>query len=203
MTKLPILAGCADDLDRAEIATPCDRTWDSLVGDARVRHCGKCGQNVYNVEAMSRDEALGLIAAREGRVCMRIFRRTDGTVVTADCWTRLREARRRGVGAFLAVLVVAGFAEVAAMTVGLFGLSNLIGRGGRTMGGFRHQMPVPPQTIDLGESLPTVPAPLPETVASGDTDRDWKMTEPKPRKKTKAHKRAPEIVHTMGRISIK
>jgi hypothetical protein len=53
----------------------------STPGDGRTRFCGQCRQNVYNVEAMSRGEARRLIAAREGRVCVRILRRPDGTVV--------------------------------------------------------------------------------------------------------------------------
>src|SRR3954469_12302446 len=99
MIKLPVFPAPApaparpDEIDALEIATPCEVPWDSLAGGVRVRHCGKCKQNVYNIEAMSRGEALRLVAAREGRVCLRIFRRPDGTVVTADCWSRLRAAR--------------------------------------------------------------------------------------------------------------
>jgi hypothetical protein len=133
MTKLPVLPSYPDDIDGLDIATPCEVAWDSLRGDARVRHCGKCKQNVYNIEAMSRGEALRLVAAGEGRVCLRIFRRPDGTVVTADCWSRLRAARARGIGAFVAVLVVAGLAELAAMAFGLMGLRRLTDHG-RTMG---------------------------------------------------------------------
>lgn len=133
MTKLPLFPARPDAIDGLEIATPCEVPWDSLAGGARGRHCGKCKQNVYNIEAMSRGEALRLVAAREGRVCLRIFRRPDGTVVTADCWSRLRAARARGAGAFLAILVVAGMAELAAMAFGILGLRRLT-EGGRTMG---------------------------------------------------------------------
>jgi hypothetical protein len=34
---------------------------------------------------MTSDEAASLIAGREGRLCARLFRRADGTVITADC----------------------------------------------------------------------------------------------------------------------
>lgn len=133
MTKPSLLPSRPDEIDGLEIATPCQVPWDSLPGGARVRHCGKCKQNVYNIEAMSRGEALRLVAAREGQVCLRIFRRPDGTVVTAGCWSRLRAARARGVSAFLAVLVVAALAELAAMAVGILGLRRLTDSA-RTMG---------------------------------------------------------------------
>ena len=74
-----------DAVDRVEIQTPCTVSWDSMYGDDQVRHCGQCRQNVYNVAEMSRADALRLIAGRE-RACLRIYRRPDGTVVTADCW---------------------------------------------------------------------------------------------------------------------
>jgi hypothetical protein len=34
---------------------------------------------------MTAAEAAALIAGREGRLCARLFRRADGTVITADC----------------------------------------------------------------------------------------------------------------------
>lgn len=130
MSHLKVLQLERDELDRVEIATPCEVPWDSLVGDDRVRHCGRCRQNVYNVEAMPRTEALRLIERGEGRLCWRLFRRPDGTVVTSDCWSRLKAARRRGTWAFLAVLVVAGWAEIAALFVGLSGLRRWTGSPG-------------------------------------------------------------------------
>jgi hypothetical protein len=87
-------------------------------GDDRVRFCRECRQNVFNVEAMTRAEAERMIADREGRACIRMLRRPDGTVVTADCWARLRAARRRGLLPFLGMLVVVGWAQLAAMRFG-------------------------------------------------------------------------------------
>jgi hypothetical protein len=113
-----------DVVDEVAIASPCTVSWDGMRGDDRVRFCGQCRQNVYNVEALDRGAARRLIEAREGRVCLRILRRDDGTVVTADCWTRLRAARRRGVLAFVAMLIVVGFAQLCAMRFGLRALSG-------------------------------------------------------------------------------
>src|SRR5205814_1465775 len=55
---------------------------------------------------MSRQEAVALVTEREGRLCIRLLRRADGTLITEDCWERLRAARRRGLGAFAVVLVL-------------------------------------------------------------------------------------------------
>ena len=90
-----------------------------MSGDNRVRFCDHCRQHVYNIEALARAEAVRLIEAREGRVCVRFHRRRDGTVVTADCWARLRAARRKGALAFVSMLVVVGVAQVFAMAAGL------------------------------------------------------------------------------------
>ena len=140
-----------DAIDQIEISSPCTVSWDEMRaagGDGRVRFCGQCRQNVYNVEAMSRVEARRLIAAREGRVCVRILRRPDGTVVTADCWARLRAARRRGFLPFLGMMVLVGFTELIAIGVGLVRLKALIGGGAP-----------PPATDRADRAFPLLPRP--------------------------------------------
>ncbi len=158
--RLPVLRTEPDRVDRVEIATPCEVSWDSMYGDERVRHCGSCRQNVYNVAQLTRAQALELIAAAERskgshRVCLRIYRRPDGTVVTADCWSRLRAARRRGVWAFVAMLVIIGWAQLAAMFVGVSGLRRLVGtpRMGSTSMGQRRL------TVEPAPTPPARPAP--------------------------------------------
>jgi len=144
-----------DAIDQIEISSPCTVAWEEMRAagaDGRVRFCGHCRQNVYNVEAMSRAEAQRLIAAREGRLCVRILRRPDGTVVTADCWARLRAARRRGFLPFLGMMVLVGLTELAAIGVGLVRLKGLCGRGAppspvalrETRGGIMGALPVRP-----------------------------------------------------------
>jgi hypothetical protein len=72
-------------LDDIRIATPCQASWDEMPGDDRVRSCPACSRAVYNIAAMTSDEVAALITSREGRLCGRLFRRADGTVITADC----------------------------------------------------------------------------------------------------------------------
>lgn len=79
------------DLNKLEIASPCSASWDDMVGDERTRHCGDCSKNVFNIAEMTSAEVKGLIQETEGRVCVRLFRRKDGTVLTSDCPVGLAE----------------------------------------------------------------------------------------------------------------
>jgi hypothetical protein len=115
MMRLPVV----DPLDRLEIASPCEVPWEGMPGDDRIRFCFSCRQNVYNVQAMSRAEASRLIRRAQGRLCVQLYRRPDGTVITADCWTVLRQARRRGALAFAGMCFLVLWAEIAAQAVGL------------------------------------------------------------------------------------
>ena len=53
-------------------------------GDERKRFCALCQKHVYNIADMSRAEAETLIAG-VGEVCVRLYKRPDGTVITSDC----------------------------------------------------------------------------------------------------------------------
>jgi hypothetical protein len=90
-------------LDDVRIASPCSADWNAMPGDDRVRTCGDCKKRVYNLVAMTRAEAEALIASRE-RPCVRLYRRRDGSVVTADCAPPLRRIRRKVAAGALAVL---------------------------------------------------------------------------------------------------
>ena len=40
---------------RLRLVRGCDMRWENMVGDARVRHCGACDREVYDLTAMSAD----------------------------------------------------------------------------------------------------------------------------------------------------
>src|SRR5258708_951946 len=83
-------------LENVRVATPCPAVWEkmeSVEGD-RVRFCAGCKKNVFNLSAMSRREAEDLIEAHNGRLCVRFYRRQDGTILTVDCPVGKRLARR-------------------------------------------------------------------------------------------------------------
>ena len=99
-----------------------------MQGDDRVRFCDRCRKSVYNLAAMSRSEALTVIRRAEGEACVQLTRRLDGTVTTGDCWTLLRQARRRGVVAFAIMLVVVLAGGLRAPLFGLRALAGLLRR---------------------------------------------------------------------------
>jgi len=99
-------------LQNLRVASPCPAQWEQMAGDDRVRHCAECKLNVYNISEMTRREAEKLIASREGRLCARLFRRADGTLITQNCPVGLRNMVRR-------VSRVAGAALSAIMSVAL------------------------------------------------------------------------------------
>ena len=73
----------------------CKERWEDMVGDDRVRACRGCNRDVFNLSAMTRDEAEAVLAARGLTPCVRFYRRPDGTVMTTDCPTGARPERRR------------------------------------------------------------------------------------------------------------
>lgn len=79
-------------------------------GDNRVRFCRECQLQVYNLAAMSRGEAEALLREKaERRVCLQVYRRSNGTVITRDCPVGVRAARRK-----LAFLIGAAAAALLA-----------------------------------------------------------------------------------------
>jgi hypothetical protein len=108
-TRLPIA------LENIRIASPCAADWDDMHGDERVRFCGRCEKNVYNLSSMSRSDAESLVNQKEGRLCVRFFQRADGTMLTADCPVGAERLRwRQRVWAS-----ISGVAASAALLVGL------------------------------------------------------------------------------------
>lgn len=66
------------------MTSPCDMPWSAMRGDDTVRFCDKCEKNVYDARGLTLDEIERLVSRTEG-ACLRLLRRPDGTVVTADC----------------------------------------------------------------------------------------------------------------------
>jgi hypothetical protein len=87
----------SNPLDRVSVAAPCPANWDAMIGDERIRFCNQCELNVYNLSAMSRRDAEALIAGTEGRLCVRYYRRKDGSIITEDCPVGLRRLKSRAM----------------------------------------------------------------------------------------------------------
>ncbi|MDQ3818627.1 MAG: hypothetical protein M3362_13250 [Acidobacteriota bacterium] len=107
-------------LDNVSVAAPCSVGWDSMVGTERVRFCGQCNLNVYNLSAMSKAEAEHLVAQTEGRLCVRYYRRGDGTILTKNCPVGLRAIKRR-----LSRVVAASASAAISFFAGIFAFTGL------------------------------------------------------------------------------
>lgn len=85
-------------LKHLRVASPCPAAWSDMVGDDKVRFCNTCCLNVYNVSAMTADEAEELLSKASGRLCVRYYRRADGRVLTQDCPVGLARVRQKLAG---------------------------------------------------------------------------------------------------------
>jgi len=105
-------------LDRVRVASPCHASWNDMVGDERVRFCGRCSKHVYNLSAMTTDEAETLIYEREGQLCARFYRKKDGTILTSDCTVGRRRKRNRALALFgVAAVSVSACAAIEGSTI--------------------------------------------------------------------------------------
>lgn len=114
-------------LDVIQVPDPCPEKWATMRGDDEVRHCDVCEKNVYNLSAMTRQRAEALLTEREGQLCVRFYRRADGTVTTVDCapirFAKVRAAARRTlIGAAAMFVALVGLVT----SLGLFRLSGLM-----------------------------------------------------------------------------
>ncbi len=106
-----------------QIADPCALDFQkmaSLDDEGRVRFCGDCQNNVYNLSAMTTAEAEAVLLEHEGELCVRYVARRDGTIQTTDCAPprfakQQRVARRMTVSA----MAVAVTAIVGILTLGI------------------------------------------------------------------------------------
>ena len=110
----------SNPLDNVRIASPCAADWNKMIGGERQRHCAACKSNVYNLSEMTQTEAENLLIKAEGRVCLQIFRRRDGTVLTKNCpvgWQALKKK--------VSQTAAAAFTFVAGFSMGIIGLESL------------------------------------------------------------------------------
>jgi hypothetical protein len=101
-------------IDKLRVASPCSVGWEEMTGDECIRHCNSCQLNIYNIAEMTEAEVKNLISSYEGRLCIRLYKRADGTVLTKDCPVGIRAYQKKA----------AHFAGAALATIfGLFSIS--------------------------------------------------------------------------------
>lgn len=143
-------------LDQVRVASPCHASWDEMLGDDRVRFCLSCEKNVYNLSAMTRDEAEALLSERTaGELCVRFHKRADGTVMTQDCPVGARRKRRKKLA-----LAVAGAGAMAAAAATMFMKTTC--KGGDVVQGemaYVEMGDVAPPPPVMGTAMPPDPEP--------------------------------------------
>lgn len=144
-------------LNNLKVASPCSQDWNAMIGNDRTRYCGECKLNVFNLSGMSRAEAENLIMNAEGRLCVRFYKRADGSVITQDCpvgWARVKHRTRAYVTA-VASLIFAFFGALG--LVAAFKKSN-----NTVVGGISVSTPTPkntPRTV-MGDISMGTPVPI-------------------------------------------
>jgi len=164
-------------LAQVRVASPCKESWDDMIGDERVRACRRCDRPVFNLSAMTSDEAEALLATKGATPCVRFYRRPDGTIMTADCPD---QAKRRRVALAFAAGAVASAAAVAGAAAALVG-----GDAPKTITVKTELIPpLPPPTMGAPPPMPTMGEAMPPD-----------MGKPEP---PKPHMGKPK--HVMGRM---
>lgn len=116
------MAKYANPLNNIKIASPCSADWNEMIGNERKRYCGDCKLNVYNLSEMTKAQAENLIIESEGNLCVRFYRRSDGTVLTQDCpvgWQKIKNRTK---------VFVTAAASIVFSFLGAIGLNSLVSK---------------------------------------------------------------------------
>jgi hypothetical protein len=158
-------------LGNVRVASPCHERWEEMDGDARVRHCGKCDKNVYDLSAMTADAAESLLAEYGQNLCVRFYRRPDGTVMTADCPVGARRKRIRNTVIGVGAAAMSAFAGVTAWA----GTATM---GEPVMGDVVAEYPEPAMGLAVAEAgTGTVPADQGDESRAGEGPRQESQRE--------------------------
>lgn len=145
-------------LDNVRVASPCQADWNQMPGDERVRHCPECNLNVYNFSALNAVEAENVLRTTEGRLCAKLLRRRDGTILTADCPMGQRQIRRQLPRLIAAMLALVGCSSCVSQSLGALDVhrravdGNHDGSAGKgTAIKTNKRQPVPTPTAEVGQ----------------------------------------------------
>ncbi|MCE9546378.1 MAG: hypothetical protein K8T25_12770 [Planctomycetia bacterium] len=96
-------------LNEIQIAQACSASWRAMKGDDRVRHCGQCDRKVFNLSQLSADKGVRLLEQNGYNLCVRLYQRRDGTIMTQDCGAK--SVSRWRVAAWAVSLLASLFAS--------------------------------------------------------------------------------------------
>lgn len=153
-------------LDNIHVASPCPANWEEMYGNDRKRHCGECKLNVYSLSDMTRREAENLLVNSEGRLCVRYFRRADGTVLTKNCPVGWKAAKQR-----VSHFATAAFSMIAGLFGGIFAFNIFRDEPAHATVGV---MAIPDDSTVMGGY---VPHPVVGEIEVGNENEEWKTGE--------------------------
>ena len=163
-------------LDDLRIATPCPASWEAMRGDERVRYCGLCSKHVYDMSGLTADESVKLVQKAEGHVCMRLYRRKDGTFLTADCPVGIRGRVRRRVNRMIAAAVlmsVAARAVIYAEEYAKWNIPPMPLSPGATLGDWvgwaKDALGIRPAYCEVEAGMISISRPPPQGITAGET----------------------------------
>ncbi len=78
-------------LNQVHIEKPCTADWDTMttIQGGQVKHCAHCQKNVYNISAMTEQDAEKLLAEMPN-LCVRYAQNDEGKILTEEFMTPLR-----------------------------------------------------------------------------------------------------------------
>lgn len=86
-------------LDRIEVKSPCNESWDKMAGNDTVRFCSHCARDVHNLSAISALEAEELIQGSQGRLCVRYVKTPGGKLLSGPARKPVSIGRRGALAA--------------------------------------------------------------------------------------------------------
>jgi len=135
-----------DKLFAISLQYECPYKWSKMKGDDRVRRCGSCQKNVYNISKLSKADAVSLISENEGDLCVTFYRRRDGTVLTQQC-SSIRGLNQIRMKFGWLAMINAGLACMATSLMPMLGPAcvTLVGGIGPVMSGLKDEKPRDPE----------------------------------------------------------
>jgi hypothetical protein len=108
-------------IDAIEVKNPCSESWDEMQGNDQVRFCSHCAKSVNNLSGMTRREAVRLVRASGGNLCIRYIKhpKTSKPLFAGNLYRITRRAPGLAAGVITATisLSTAAYAQGGAETL--------------------------------------------------------------------------------------
>jgi carboxypeptidase family protein len=126
-------------IDELKVVSPCSSDWGRMPGDEKKRFCVECNKFVYDFSQMTRRQVEAIVSIHRGRMCARITRRPDGSLLTLETPPAHPVVARRAspvvnatLAAILGLSVPANVLNVDVSAAQLIARSDADGKGART-----------------------------------------------------------------------